>query len=146
MSLDPQTNRKMDRSFLSVDITSPSCGFGSNFSRVASISRHALAHECNVLGIQESTGKEQKSTGFTDDESVFDQVKWETSFHPHQVQEVVSTYDGLIIAAATDDGSISLLNGMNGSLISTRKLIENHSEANDSFSCKSSMVLFSQNI
>ena len=124
------SNNNPDKSFLSVDMASPYGFVESTYSQTTSISKHALANGCNVFGIKESTNDVET----TSIKNILYQIKWETSFHPHQVQEVVSTNDGLIIAVATDDGSISLLNGMNGSLISSRKMMENDIKDNDSFS------------
>lgn len=51
-----------------------------------------------------------------------DWLTWRRSFRPHQVTQVVSNHDGSVIAVATDVGSVSLLRGVDGTVLAARKV------------------------
>mmetsp|Transcript_26979 Transcript_26979/g.54545 ORF Transcript_26979/g.54545 Transcript_26979/m.54545 type:complete len:189 (-) Transcript_26979:225-791(-) len=111
--------------------------------RSCSISSHAVAHGCSVLGIRTSVdsvvaeaaaeGDDAsasnvggRSSSNTDDDEEEEQredwVAWEASFEPNRVCRVASNSDGTVVVASTAAGTVSLMSGRDGGVLATRKV------------------------
>lgn len=75
-----------------------------------SLTPHAMAHEHLVCGIA------------TSETSDTDWLAWKTSLAPHRVSQVVSNACGSLIAATLDNGTISILRGVDGKVLATRRV------------------------
>ena len=107
--------------------------------RSCSVSSHAVAHGCSVLGIRtpdsadgddaaaSSAGGRSSSAGSsgstdTDNEEREDWVAWEATFEPNRVCRVASNADGTVIVASTAAGTVSLMSGRDGGVLATRRV------------------------
>jgi hypothetical protein len=89
-------------------IENSSISSSSSSSFQVSISRHAVAHQSVVCGLQAATPSNW--------------ITWKTSLAPHRVCQVASNQDGSIIAASKDNGTISILRGSDGTIMATRRV------------------------
>ena len=91
--------------------------------RSCSISSHAVAHGCSVLGIRAgaATGSGSVSvSGVNDKEEGW--IAWETSFAPNRVCRVACNDDGSVVVASTAAGTVSLMSGRDGDVLATRRV------------------------
>ena len=95
-----------------------------------SLTPHAMAHRCWIYGIAE-TGSCDKD--YEDDcvmtnkdthKSQDWKIRWKTSLAPHRIQQVASNASGTIIAATTDNGTVSIIRGCDGRVLATRRVAD----------------------
>lgn len=79
-----------------------------------SIATHALAQEQSVFGLQTSSSADTPTSNV--------HLTWKTSLAPHRVCQVASNASGNLIAATLDNGTISILRGIDGSVLATRRV------------------------
>lgn len=85
--------------------------------RSCSVSPHAVAHGCSVLGVKKSVGGGGGIDGGDDD-----WIDWEASFEPNRVCRVASNDDGSVVVASTAAGTVSLMSGRDGGMLATRRV------------------------
>ena len=73
----------------------------------ASVTPHALAHKTMVCGTQSESEE---------------WISWTQSFAPHRVCRVASNSTGTVIAATVDNGTVSILRGVDGTILATRRI------------------------
>jgi len=92
----------------------------------ASISGHALSYGQNVIGtrnVKNLMHHTYEKTRSVMELHQSDWIQWNASFAPHKVYRVASSCDGSVVAASTEAGFISLLNGINGNVFATRRVV-----------------------
>lgn len=77
--------------------------------RCASIGSHVLAHRTLVCGTTPSSSND-------------DWITWTNSFAPHRVCRVTCNDSGTVVAATMDNGTVSILRGMDGIVLATRRI------------------------
>ena len=129
--------------------------------RGGTLTPHALAHKSWVYGIAEAedcgvrsdvydsiTDHEpnsfQNSSSDCQKQDHGDQselgwkIRWKTSLAPHRVHKIASNPSGTIIAATTDNGTVSIIRGCDGRVLATRRVTaaknDDDDKANDSSS------------
>ncbi|VEU41820.1 unnamed protein product [Pseudo-nitzschia multistriata] len=66
--------------------------------------------------------------------------RWKTSLAPHRIHQIASNESGTIIAATTDNGTVSIIRGHDGRILATRKVAETTTE-DDNITMNSSCSL-----
>eukprot|EP00536_Pseudo-nitzschia_multiseries_P002925 jgi/Psemu1/236193/estExt_Genewise1.C_410140 len=107
----------------------------------ASLTPHAVANVSWVYGITEAVESERRNRNYdgTDYDSRGKQqgsqpqlewkIRWKTSLAPHRIHQIASNESGSIIAASTDNGTISILRGSDGRILATRRVSETTMES-----------------
>jgi len=116
---------------------------GLHIKSSASITPHAVANRSWVYGIAEAIepdwnsgnygGTDYGSGGKRHGSQLQSEWKfrWKTSLAPHRIHQIPSNVSGTIIAATTDNGTVSIIRGSDGRILATRKVAETTMEEDD---------------
>ena len=84
------------------------------------LTKYAMANQSWIYGI---TNNENENDDYNDkNTSTTIQIRWKTSLAPHRIHQIASNDDGTIIAATTNNGTVSILRGSDGKVLATRRL------------------------
>ena len=93
-----------------------------NIQSTGSLTPHAMAHRSWVYGISNTDEQNQTQDW---------KFRWKTSLAPYRIQQVASNASGTIIAATTDNGTVSIIRGCDGRVLATRRVISKSDEDED---------------
>lgn len=101
-------------------------------SRATSLTPHAMAHKSWVFGIADDShdqvdGTRYDNSNYSDHNSTNPpkdwKIRWKASLAPHRIHQLVSNPSGTVIAAITDNGTVSILRGNDGRVLATRRVV-----------------------
>ena len=98
-----------------------------------SLTPHAMANRSWIYGITEAEGSRSEPK---------QKVSWKTSLAPHRIQQIASNTSGTVIAATTDNGTVSIIRGRDGRVLATRRVAEAKTDKDYTGETQSSSVSF----
>ena len=108
-----------------------------------SLTPHVMAHRSWIYGIgSDSESDNNDGDIMTSNDSNPSQewkIRWKTSLAPHRIQQVASNASGTIIAATTDNGTVSIIRGCDGRVLATRRVAD--AKTDEDFTMNSSSML-----
>jgi hypothetical protein len=78
---------------------------------------HAVGHQSFVCGIEENVVSKESNNSTGTGMS----IRWRTSLAPNRILQVASNTTGSVVAATTDQGTVSILRGRDGKVLATRR-------------------------
>jgi hypothetical protein len=125
-----------------------------------SLTPHAMAHRSWIYGIVEAEAYGSNHKTDHDTSSLQDypwrshnqqhgsqseperKIRWKTSLAPHRIQQIASNTSGTVIAATTDNGTVSIIRGRDGRVLATRRVAEAKTDKDYTGDTPSSSVSF----
>jgi hypothetical protein len=98
-----------------------------------SLTPHAMANRSWIYGITEAEGSQSETER---------KIRWKTSLAPHRIQQIASNTSGTVIAATTDNGTVSIIRGRDGRVLATRRVVEAKTDKDYTGETQSSFVSF----
>ena len=112
----------------------------SSHIKATSITPHAMAYKSWIFGTTEKVESlESEDDGDDNDDSNNNnnirpppsqqdwKIRWKTSLAPHRIHQIASNPSGTIIAATTDNGTVSIIRGSDGRVLVTRRVVQDSS-------------------
>jgi hypothetical protein len=115
----------------------------SSHIKATSITPHAMAYKSWIFGTTERLEKDESLESQDDDNNNNNdispppsqqqqqqqdwKIRWKTSLAPHRIHQIASNPSGTIIAATTDNGTVSIIRGSDGRVLATRRVVQDSS-------------------